>query len=144
MKAGGKNTPSSQSYMFLAKTGNVYVADNSNHRILKYAPGKIDADIVVGEQTGQVLTEFNRVSYPKSVAVDDKGTIYVCDEGRGNIGRITRWAVGETEGSPVAEGWGFQKLRFDGKGNLYVSGFQVYRLDINNSACNETPSIPAL
>jgi sugar lactone lactonase YvrE len=79
------------------REGNVYVADQSNHRIRKITPaavvttvaGQINPGFANGQGTS---AQFNG---PAGVAVDSEGNLYVADYGNHRIRRIT-------SGSPSA------------------------------------------
>jgi sugar lactone lactonase YvrE len=134
IKAGGKNPPKGESNMFLSRTGNLYVADAGNNRILKYAAGAVDADVIAGGQTWE-SSELNHLIEPQSVIVDDKETLYIADSGND---RIIRWAAGDTIGVVVAKVTGVKTVRFDQDGNMYgLTGSSVTRFNINKSACGK-------
>ena len=134
MEAAGKNPPKSSSNMFLSRNGNIYVADAENNRILKYRPGQDDADIVAGGQAWQ-SSDLNHLNKPKSVIVDDKGTLYIADEGNN---RIVRWRSGDTQGVILSHQSYTSVLNFDRNGNLFSASFNhVERCDIDTSACGK-------
>ena len=63
--------------------GNVFVADNGNHRIRKISPKGIVTTISgnkLGYQDGS--SQFARFSFPEDLAVDGEGNIYVTDQHR--------------------------------------------------------------
>lgn len=72
--------------------GDVYVADTNNNRVLRYEnPQRPGADTLADGVIGQVNYTSNRpnwngvsadgLSYPRGVAVDDSGHVYVADSG---------------------------------------------------------------
>ncbi|CAF2104175.1 unnamed protein product [Rotaria magnacalcarata] len=93
-KAGGKFPPKSASNMCLSRTGNLYVADSGNNRILKYTLGNDDMDVVAGGQEWQ-SSDLAHLTGPASVIVDDKGALYISENGNN---RLVRWTVGAKEG----------------------------------------------
>ncbi|CAF3736762.1 unnamed protein product [Rotaria magnacalcarata] len=93
-KAGGKFPPKSASNMSLSRTGNLYVADSGNNRILKYTLGNDDMDVVAGGQEWQ-SSDLAHLTGPASVIVDDKGALYISENGNN---RLVRWTVGAKEG----------------------------------------------
>ncbi len=80
-------------------SGNVYVADQVNNRIQRWAPGA-DTGITVAGGKGSGVNA-NQLSRPTGVYVDGFGNVYVSD--RDNH-RIQRWAPGADTGSTVAGG----------------------------------------
>ena len=63
-------------------SGNLWVADSYNNRVLMYAPGNTTAALVLG-QTGFAsrvsATTSTGLNYPTGVAVDQFGSLYVAD-----------------------------------------------------------------
>jgi hypothetical protein len=104
-------------------SGNIYVADQSNNRIQKWAPGATSGTTVVG------------VLIPMAMFVDASGNIYVSDAGNN---RIQKWAPGATSGTTVAGGNGQgsaanqldspQGVFVDASGNIYVSDHNNHRI----------------
>ena len=77
--------------MALDSAGNVYVADTSNHKIRKITPAGVVSTLagtgVAGSSndgTGNVAT----FSFPRGVALDSAGNVYVADEGNHSIRKI--------------------------------------------------------
>ena len=76
--------------MALDSAGNVYVADTSNHKIRKITPAGVVSTLagteVAGSNdgTGNVAT----FSFPRGVALDSAGNVYVADEGNHSIRKI--------------------------------------------------------
>ena len=70
--------------------GNFYVADCDNHRILKIAADS-SVTILAGGTLGHADGNGNDASfaYPKGLAVDASGNVYVADEENNRIRRIT-------------------------------------------------------
>ncbi len=117
-------------------TGNVYVADQNNHTILKIAPGGIVTTLagqagLSGNSNGTgSAARFNR---PQGVAVDSTGTVYVADTGNNTIRQITPAGVvttlaglagsfGSLDGTGSAARFGGpQGIAVDGTGTLYVA-----------------------
>ena len=108
-------------------TGNVFVSDNENHRIQKFTAdgqfldkwGKVDA-------TGNPLPgagnrEFN---YPRGIAIDRDGNVYVADSGNYRIQKFTadgqylgKWGIVDADGKfdyPL-------DVAVDSSNNVYVA-----------------------
>jgi len=79
-------------------SGNVYVADTSNHRIRKITPRE-EVTTIAGDGTE---VQF---SYPQGVAVDSSGNVYVADAGNNRIRKITPGGVVTTLAGSGTEGY---------------------------------------
>ncbi len=113
--------------LFLERTtSTVWIADTSNHRIVKWASPS--SGVVVCGSYGSGATQFN---YPGGLFVDTSAsnTLYVADT---NNHRIQKWLSGYTSGTTVAgqtgvSGNGFNQLYFpeavvvDTNGNIFIS-----------------------
>jgi len=82
--AGGNGSGSGLNQFSLAWGGltvdtlsNVYISDNGNYRILKWAPGATTGQVVAGGN-GQG-SGANQLNNPYSIAVDAHFTLYVAD-----------------------------------------------------------------
>ena len=87
--------------VFIDKSGNVYIADFENDRVLRRdgANGAIQV-VAGGNGRGSALDQLDR---PVMVHVDDFGWVYVSDMGNH---RVMKWARGGTSGQIVAGGNG--------------------------------------
>ena len=66
---------------------NVYVADLSNGRIVKWAPNATQGVVVAGGNgSGSAL---NQLAAPFGIFVDSNGNIYVSDQANNNV---VKWA----------------------------------------------------
>ena len=130
------NNPSG---LALDSSGNVYVADQYNHRIRKIAPAVGESDREVSTIAGGSTRGSDdgagrsaRFNNPTGLALDSSGNIYVADYGNHLIRKISTEKVvstiagGSTSGS--ADGAGRSArftspygLALDAEGNLYVA-----------------------
>jgi sugar lactone lactonase YvrE len=121
--------------IFVDQDQSVFVADNRNHRIVKWS---------VGAKEGVIVAGYNLIQSPQSVIVDRMGTVYVVDYAN----HITRWLKGSTSGSIIIGGQGGGSetaqlsdptdLVFDRRGNLYVVDRDSNRIQmfaIDKSSC---------
>ncbi len=107
-------------------SGNIYIADRYNHRIIKYAPGASSGTVVAGGNG--IGSENNQFKYPFDVDIDSSGNIFVTDV---ENHRVMKWEPGASSGTVVAgngsSGNGNGNLHnpynsfLDSSGNLYVA-----------------------
>ncbi len=127
--------------------GNVYVADYGNHRVwIIDADGTIATLAGTGESgysgDGGSATEA-QLSYPRGVAVDANGRVYVADQSNRRIRRIDasgvittfagtgNWgASGDGEPATEADLGGLSGVAIDSRGNVYAAtGDRIRRID---------------
>ncbi len=115
-------------------SGNVYVADKSNHRIRKITPAGVVTTLAGFGTPGYFdgTGYFAWFNNPSGVAVDASGNVYVADTGNNRIrkvtqaGVVTTFAGSGTAGSANGTGTSAQfnaplDLAVDGSGNVYVA-----------------------
>ena len=128
-------------------SGNVYVADTNNHKIRKITPS---GDVTTYAGSGsQGSTDANGTSasfsYPRNVAIDASGNLYVVDQWNhkirkiANNGDVTTYAGSGSQGSTNANGTSASfyypyGIAIDASGNLYVTdqGNQIVRKIASN------------
>jgi sugar lactone lactonase YvrE len=115
-------------------SGNVYVADNNNHRIRKITPAGVVTNLagsgVAGFADGTgTAAQFSR---PNGITVDASGNVYVGDSANNRIRKITPSGVvttfagsgaqGYADGTAIsAQFYGPTGLFVDATGNVYVA-----------------------
>jgi hypothetical protein len=115
--------------LVLDNHGNIYVADQANNRVQRWAPGATSGLTVAGGN-GQG-SAANQLDTPGDVALDGHGNVYVADSFNR---RIQRWAPGATFGVTVAGGIQSTELgipvsiTLDGSGNLYIADILFRRV----------------
>lgn len=107
------NNLSSPKGMAADGSGNVYVADTGNKRIVK---------ATASQGYGQSVVSSSSLSGPSDVAVDGNGNVYIADTGNNRVLKETlqyngSW-VESTVGSGLANPAG---IAVDGGGNLYIA-----------------------
>ncbi len=119
--------------VFVDLAGNIYVLEENNSRVQKFAPeSSVGSTVAGGNGWG---SEANQFAGPSDIFVDLSGNIYVSDR---NNHRIQKWAVGATTGTTVAGGNGngsaANQLSYpsgvfvDLAGNIYVSEQDNHRV----------------
>jgi len=110
--------------VFLDASGNVYVSDGANERIIKWAPGATTGVVAAGG-AGMGAT-LHQLAGPSGLYI--KGNyMYISDY---NNSRVLKWAFGDTAGVVVAGGNGAgaaanqlsgpEGVVMDAAGNLYI------------------------
>jgi surface protein len=111
----GANRLNNPQGFFIAENGDIYIADQHNHRIQKWAKGATEGVTVAGGNGDGRASD--QLSWPLAVTVDSKGMIYVSD----NSGQITRWTPGKSERENLQIPTnGARGLYVDKADNLYV------------------------
>ena len=82
-------------------TGDVYISDRANHRVVLWAADATQGVVVAGGNGwGDGL---HQLACPAACHVTADSSVYVCDEANN---RVVKWKVGDTEGTVVAGGQG--------------------------------------
>lgn len=113
--------------------GNIYIADQFNHRVQKWTPGAQQGITVAGGR-GQG-DAADQLDYPMGVALDKEGNLYVTDAANH---RVQKFAPGNAYGVTVAggNGRGSKAHQFsmpfgiclDAAGNIYVADNYNHRI----------------
>ena len=130
-------------------SGNLWVADHSHHRILKFpAPltTGMAATVVIGQTDFKTTTSGsgnNKFRFPHDVAIDSAGNLWVADKEQNRIlkftapittGMAATVVIGQPDFTTTTPGSGNSKfgtphsIVFDSSGNLWVSDRLNHRI----------------
>ena len=143
-------------------SGNVYIADTSNRRVRKVSPsGTITT--FAGSGGGGLgdggLATSAYLSYPKGLAVDDQGNLYIADWSNYRVRKVDTGGTITTvvgtgnggfngDGGPAGSAtvFGPVGLALDGQGNLYIADSGNYRVRkvLNTEAAAQSIAFAAL
>ncbi|MDF2191444.1 Ig-like domain-containing protein [Paraflavitalea sp. CAU 1676] len=125
--------------LFLDATGNLFVADMNNHRVLKFSPPLSQASVGVvvagGNGLGQALTQLNS---PVGLYIDNAQRLYVADRDNHRVLRYPNGSTSLTAGVQVAGGIGDGpaltqldqpvSILMDAAGDLLISEYANHRV----------------
>src|SRR5471030_904842 len=95
--SAGPNPPLYPSGIFVDNAGNLYVADEQNQAIQKFAPGSVAGVTVAGGHgSGSAANQFNA---PTGIWVTSNGDMYITDQLNH---RVQKWIAGASSGTTVA------------------------------------------
>lgn len=136
------------------KHDNIYVADNTNHRVRKIDAITKRVSTVAGSSSGFVdgVGTAARFNGPIAIDVDDNGNIYVADNGNNAIRKITpdglvitiggNGTAGYSDGVwPNVQFWNPSGVVVDQDGNLLVADRRNHRIRKINVTTGVTTTI---
>jgi len=104
--------------------GNIFVSD-SNHRVLKWAPGATNGTLVAGRGDGYWGDGADELRNPIAIYVDQNMTLYIADS---DNNRIQKWISGSSEGTTVGQLYHPTDVVVDSNGTIYAwSSAKLYR-----------------
>ncbi len=123
------NTLSHPAQLALDGSGNLYVVDTGNQRVLYYPAGSTTPTRVYGQSgsftSNAAGTGANSFENPQSIALDPGGNLYVGD---GTHQRVLYFPAGSTTATAVyGQGVNFG-ITLDARGNLYVADYYRNRI----------------
>ncbi|MDD9998867.1 MAG: hypothetical protein OXQ89_14085 [Rhodospirillaceae bacterium] len=142
------------------RVGNVYIADQNNHRIRRIAPDGI-MDTVAGTGSagfggdGGPATEA-ALNRPSGVAVDAAGRVYVADAGNNRVRRFVPGEIIETIAGTGSAGFGGDGgpaelaqlddpfgVAVDAGGNVFVADADNHRIRVLDAPADDHGDAPA-
>lgn len=131
--------------IYVDTTSTMYIADQGNHRIVRWVSGASSGTVVAGA-TGVAGSNSTLLDNPCSVILDSAGLMYVMDFGNR---RVQRFTIGNPVGTTILSfsvGLGANQisavwqlyLGFDPTGNLYISDAGGHRVQRHDLTCPTT------
>lgn len=117
--------------LYVDPSGNIYISDAQNNRVLKWAPGATSGIVVAGGNGAG--SAANQLDLPYGIFVDNLGAIYIVDA---RNYRVQKWVAGATSGITVAggNGQGSNQNQLQSPGDIYVAANgNVYVSDAGNN-----------
>lgn len=119
--------------IYVDSTGNLYVADQLNHRIQRWAPGATKGVTVAGGNGNRNAGILEKQTIgPVAVNMDKAGNLYIAEYG---YSRISKWKPGAVSGTTIVNNYGdpqytngYTNFVFDADSILYVSDYQKKRI----------------
>ena len=124
--------------------GNLYIADSANFRVRRVSRSGVIATVAGTGERGYSgdggPANQARLNYPRDVAVDRAGNLYIVDSGNHRIRRVSRSGVITTVAGTGEQGYSgdggpalFARinaagLAADGSGNFYISDYSGHRV----------------
>lgn len=110
-------------------SGNVFVSDYGNNRVMKWAPGAITGTLAAGIGNGTAGNGSSALACPNGIYLDQSLSLYIADSCNG---RIQKWLSGASTGTTVAGANGQigypTDVAVDNYGTVYAwSGGGLYR-----------------
>lgn len=100
----------------ISSSNELYVVDNTNHRVQKWVVGSSSGTTVAGQATGVIGSGLSYLNYPSDVVIGPGNKVYVVDLGNS---RVVSWSNGSSSGTLLAG---------TGKGILKHHPFQIFFL----------------
>ena len=124
-------------------SGNIYIADTQNNRVIKWAPGANEGTVVAGGNGAG--SNLNQLNNPTDIHVDSSGNLYVLDTFNN---RIVIWAPDSTVGvlrvdkNNGAWSWSNSFFSFDVdiSGNVYTTDWNDYVSKVHKWADASDPT----
>jgi len=130
--------------IFVDTNFNLYIADSTNNRIQKYAPGDINGTTVAG---GSVASLTVTLTTPTAVILDADGYLFIVDKGKHRIigsdanGFRCIVACSGSAGSTTTTLYSPPAMAFDTDGNLYVVDWgndRIQKFMLITTTCGKT------
>jgi len=166
---GGDNGPATSAQLrspedvAVDNSGNIYIADNGNHRIRK-----VDTNGIITTVAGNGTQDYNgdngdnglatsaKLDYPEGVAVDSSGNIYIADANDRRIRKVDTNGIITTVAGTGGDGYSGDNgpatsahlaspigVAVDSKGNIYIADFynnRIRKVSASQAQLSGTPT----
>jgi hypothetical protein len=129
--------------VFIDATGNLYVADQHNHRVQKFPAGSSSGTNAVTVAGGNGLgSAANQFQYANDMVVDAAGNLYVQDYMNSRTQKFPPGSTSSTNGVTVSTGAGLahaNRMSLDAYGNLFLSdelNHRIEKIQVSNTLAN--------
>ncbi|UJR19733.1 hypothetical protein I4U23_022867 [Adineta vaga] len=136
--AGGKNYGNKLDQLadpygiFLDNNDKIYIADRSNHRVVKWEQNATIGQWVAGLTVDGDDTHELPLNMPNDIVVDENGTVYITDAGNY---RVVRWYLNAEKGEVLIDRIQVIGIAQDDQGSVYVSEYakgQITKWNFND------------
>jgi trimeric autotransporter adhesin len=146
--SGGDNGPATSAQLniptglALDGSGNLFIADQLNHKIRKMALSGGNLSTIAGNGTGGFLGDGSaaataELSNPQGVAVDASGNIYIADTGNSRIRKVAGTNISTVAGSSTAgstgDGGPAKDAQLFTPNGVAVNSNKLYVIDTGNN-----------
>ena len=117
-------------------SGNLYIADSGNNRIVQVAPG--------GGGSALSITGLSPLSFPTGLALDLAGNLYIADTGNSRAAKVTTGGVGTAVGTSGVALNGPKGVAVGRNGTIYIADTNNNRIvtsDGTNGSLFSTGSV---
>jgi len=105
----------------LDDAGNLYIAENANHRVRKVSPSGIISTVAGNGSAGysgdggQAVNA--QLNFPIGLAVDMSGNLYIADTGNHRVRKVSVDGIITTDAADLSQA---EEVAVDATGNLYI------------------------
>ena len=88
-RGDAKNDPTQFAHpdgLIVDSSGTIYIADNANHRVMRWRPGATEGEVIVGGNGPG--SRANQLRNPQDLTFDGDGNLYVVDWGNHRVQRF--------------------------------------------------------
>jgi gliding motility-associated-like protein len=134
--------------LLVDNTGDIYVSDQGNARVLRFPPGSTSSTQGVTVAGGNGIgTAANQFEDPTSICMDSEGNLYVDDDLGFRVQEFPPGSTSATNGITIAggQGYGDGPTQFNNSYGMYIdANTTVYLADAVNCRIQKFAAIPMI